>query len=306
MNALLAEGPRRTRPAARGGVFTLLALAVMGLLLGGCSGTQAHSFTLSMPQGIQRMAVDVENYRGHVEVVEDAEAQNITVDGWVWLSAEAIEAGGEEPYALTTIDARVERSPNAPGSGVLRVRSSTEHSEFHDHHVRLVIRAPRIDGLRIVNRNGYIEVVNAGGAIDIENHTGGIQFRSSKPMVDPVRVLTTDTNIWYQVPAGSTGEIEIETLEGRAIYKDDLSGSEGTYTTRSQDGTRGTMIRTELGEGTNPVTLRTNRGDVRLLVMEDPVGYKRNFYHVMPDLRDYSRQSGGRRYTRNLPDDDYR
>lgn len=306
MNSLLANGPRRTLSSARSGLLWIVMMVAAGVGLGGCSGTQSHSFTLSMPQGLQRMAVDVENYRGHVEVVADASARNITVDGWVWLSAEAKEAGGEEPHTLTDIDARIERSENAPGSGVLRVRTSTEHSEFHDHHVRLVIRAPRVDGLRIVNRGGYVEVVNAGGAIEIENHTGGIQFRSSKPMVDPVTVLATDTNIWYQIPEGSTGDIEIETLEGRAVYKDDLSGSEGTYTTRSQDGTRGTTIRTVLAEGTNPVTIRTNRGDIRLMVMEDPVGYKRNFYSVMPDLRDYTRHSGGRRYTRNLPDDDYR
>jgi len=306
MNGLLADGSQSIRRSPLASVLLLLTTIALGGLLGGCSSTQSHSFTLSMPQGVQRMAVDVENYRGHVEVIADERARNITVDGWIWLSAEAVEAGGDEPHAMTTINAAIERSPDAPGSGILRVRSSTDHSEFHDHHVRLVIRAPRVDGLRIVNRDGYVEVVNAAGAVEIENYSGGIQFRSSKPMTDPVQILATDTNIWYQVPDGSMGEIEIETLDGRAIYKDNLSGSENTYSTRSQDGTKGTTIRSRLAGGSNPVTIRTNRGDIRLLVMEDPVGYKRNFYSVMPDLRDYMRQSGSRRYTRNLPDDDYR
>lgn len=287
------------------GLFGMVVLSTMGLLLGGCSGSQAHSYTLNMPAGLQQLAVDVENYRGHVEVISDSRARAITVDGWVWLSADAIQAGGDEPYALTTIDAFVERSPDAPGMGVLRVRTSTEHSRFHDHHVRLVIRAPRVDGLRIINQEGYVQVVDAGGAIEIENTSGGVQFRSSRPMTDSVQVRVTDTNVWYQVPAGSMGSVVLETLEGRAIYRDDLSGSEGTYTTMSQEGNRGTVIRTTLAGGTNPVDIRSNRGDVRLLIMEDPVGYKRNFHTVMPDLRDYIRHSGGRRYMRNLPDDAY-
>lgn len=282
-----------------------LGLSLIGLLLGGCSGTQTHTYSLTMPEGVVRMGVDIENYRGHVEVIADDSARNITVDGWIWLGAEALEAGGEEPYALTRIDAVIDRSPDAPGSAVLRIRTDTEHSEFQEHHVRLIVRSPRIDGLRIVNRDGYIEVVNASGAIDIENHTGGVQFRSSKPMLDAVRVLTTDTNVWFQVPAGSRGDVELETLEGRAVYKNALTDSDQTYTTRSQDGTDGSVIRTVLDGGDNPVNIRTNRGDVRLLIMEDPVAYKRNFYKVLPDLRNYWRQDGSRRYTRNRPDDDY-
>lgn len=297
MTGLLVE---RFRPLA-----LLLGLALSALLLGGCSGTQAHSYSLTMPEGLVRLAVDVENYRGHVEVIADEDARSVTVDGWIWLGAEAIKAGGEEPYTLTSVEARIERSPDAPNSGVLRVRTSSEHSEFHDHHVRLVIRAPRVDGLRIVNRGGYVEVVEARGAVEIENASGGIQFRSSSPMVDPVQVLATDTNIWYQVPAGSTGEVVLETLEGRAVYKNTLTDSDQTYTTMSQDGADGSVIRTVLANGTNPVNIRTNRGDIRLLVMEDPVGYKTNFDWVMPELRNYWRHGGSKNYTRNRPDDDY-
>ncbi|MFB3431441.1 MAG: hypothetical protein ABL309_11020 [Phycisphaerales bacterium] len=297
MTGLLVE---RFRPLA-----LLLGLALSALLLGGCSGTQAHSYSLTMPEGLVRLAVDVENYRGHVEVIADENARSVTVDGWIWLGAEAIKAGGEEPYTLTSVEARIERSPDAPNSGVLRVRTSSEHSEFHDHHVRLVIRAPRVDGLRIVNRGGYVEVVEARGAVEIENASGGIQFRSSSPMVDPVQVLATDTNIWYQVPAGSTGEVVLETLEGRAVYKNTLTDSDQTYTTMSQDGADGSVIRTVLANGTNPVNIRTNRGDIRLLVMEDPVGYKTNFDWVMPELRNYWRHGGSKNYTRNRPDDDY-
>ncbi|XHC24933.1 MAG: hypothetical protein ACFHWZ_08115 [Phycisphaerales bacterium] len=297
MTGLLVE---RFRPLA-----LLLGLALSALLLGGCSGTQAHSYSLTMPEGLVRLAVDVENYRGHVEVIADENARSVTVDGWIWLGAEAIKAGGEEPYTLTSVEARIERSPDAPNSGVLRVRTSSEHSEFHDHHVRLVIRAPRVDGLRIVNRGGYVEVVEARGAVEIENASGGIQFRSSSPMVDPVQVLATDTNIWYQVPAGSTGEVVLETLEGRAVYKNTLTDSDQTYTTMSQDGADGSVIRTVLANGTNPVNIRTNRGDIRLLVMEDPVGYKTNFDWVMPELRNYWRHGGSKNYTRNRPDNDY-
>lgn len=309
MNGSIADGLGSDRPTAGSWMgarwLALAALAVLGGLLSGCSNTQTHSFALTVPSGLQRLAVDVENYRGHVEVIADPNVRRATVDGWIWLGADAKNAGGEEPYALTSIEASIERAPDSFGSGVLRVRTSTEHSRFHDHHVRLVIRAPRIDGLRVINREGYVQVVEAGGAVHIENTSGGVQFRSSKPMTDSVRVLVTDTNVWYQVPAGSTGQITLETFDGRAVYKDELSGSDGTYTTASQEGTGGTIIRTVLGGGGNPVDIRTNRGDVRLMVMEDPVAYKRNFYTVMPDLRNYIKQSGSRRYTRNLPEDDY-
>ena len=282
-----------------------LSLGLMALLFGGCSGTQTHTYSLTMPEGMVRLAVDVENYSGHVEVIADDNARGVTVDGWIWLGAEALAAGGDEPYTLTNVDARIERSPDVPSFGVLRVRSTTEHSEFHDHHVRLVIRAPRVDGLRIVNRNGFVEVADARGAVEIENASGGIQFRSSNPMVDPVQILASDTNIWYQVPAGSTGEVVLETLQGRAIYKNDITDSDNTYTTMSQDGNSGSIIRTVLDDGTNPVNIRTNRGDIRLFVMEEPLEYKVAFDWQLPELREYWRQGGSKNFTRNRPDDDY-
>ncbi len=302
MTGWLAQRTPLTSPLR---VFAL-GLGLLGLVLGGCSGTQAHTYSLTMPQGVVRMGVDIENYRGHVEVIADDSARNITVDGWIWLSAETIDEGGDEPYALTDIQARVERSPEAPGSAILRVRTSSEHSEFLDHHVRLVVRAPRIDGLRIVNHDGFVEIEDASGAIEVENYSGGIVYRSSNPILDPVQILATDSNIWYFVPEGSQGEVVLETLDGRAIYKNTLSESTNTYTTTSQGGTDGSVIRTVLAGGTNPVSILTNRGDVHLVLMEDPLGHKQNFNFVFPEFRDYMKFNGSRRYKRNLPEDDYR
>ncbi len=49
--------------------------------------------------------------------------------------------------------------------------------------------------------------------------------------------------------------------------------------------------------------MRTNDGDIRMLIMEDPLALTRAFKGSFPEVGDHLYLDGTRRFTRNLPDD---
>ncbi|MEO1130963.1 MAG: hypothetical protein AAFX05_14820, partial [Planctomycetota bacterium] len=169
-----------------------------------------------------------------------------------------------------------------------------------DHSVKLHITVPRADGVRLVNQGGLVEVVGSAGATHIENRKGSIELRTRHPMVEDVVLLAVDGNIYYQVPFGSTGQFDLETLEGRSIFRDFSGETDGTFS--------GSLLQigTQLGDGGNMVVAKTNRGDVRAWVMEDPIELTRMFHIRQYDMRDHIFTDGSKRYRRNLPDDEPR
>jgi len=161
------------------------------------------------------------------------------------------------------------------------------------------ITTPRADGVRIMNRGGNVVVVGSSGATHIENRDGAIELRTESPMVEDVVLLAVDGNIYYQVPLGSTGRYDLETLEGESVFRDNSGKADQTYATRES-------VATTLGDAENIVVARTNRGDVRVWVMEDPEALTRMFKVTVPDVRDYIFTDGTQRFRRNLPDDEPR
>lgn len=279
--------------------LALLALfALAALFAPGCAmATSEGRFDVPGAASYRLLAVDIENYRGSVEVRVDPRLSEAQVEGYVYGAAfTGDEEADAEVARSVTLDSFIEET--APGIGTLRVRTTTPDTNPL-HAVALRVYVPRCDGVRVVNRGGLVEIVGTDGPVEIDNHSGDVEFRTNQPMVHDASVLVVDGTVYFQVPPGSTGFVDLETLEGKSIVKNRDGDALSTYTTQE-------IIQTRIGVGDNAITMRTNYGDLRLWVMEDPESLTRVFRGRAPDFAEGLFLQGSRRHTRNLPDDEPR
>ena len=271
-------------------VCVCFALLFVGV---GCSSQGAHTVKLDIGPEVRRIAVDVENFNGDVKLRGDGRRGSATVDARVWAGI----GMAEEIAPEVSVDVVYEVMDEDPTVAVVRVRG-TSAREAEDHSLSIEVRLPRIDGVRVLNSGGTVEVVDASGEVHIENDRGGVEFRSSKPMAGDVLVLVTRGDIYYQVPEGSTGVLDVEAVEGSAAIKDEF----GTLGDIRDDGQR---VRATLGSGQNLVQLRTGDGRAWLTVMDEPVAYSRGTMWRPRIGWDSFMLEGSNRHKQNLPEDAY-
>lgn len=278
-----------------------LALILVSLtlpLLGGCNAfSDSCEVVLHEPQDPTALvAFDIENFRGSVELRVDPSIRDIEVAGhahgaWFEDDPEA----KDEAMRVIALETDLEEEQ---GRSIMHVRTSSLRDN-EDHRVALVIRTPRADGVRVNNFGGLVELVGTDGSIYIENHDGNVEVRTNRPLTQDATVLVTDGTVYFQIPPGSTGAFDLKSLEGIARFKNRVADATSTYSTRSS-------IQTILEEPTNTITLRTNRGDLRVMVMDDPESLTRVIRGRTLDIDDGLFLQGSRRHTRNLPDDEPR
>jgi len=253
---------------------------------------QYNGVELDLPTEMPRLAVDVENFGGNVDVVVDPDIEYACVkyalasDG-LFQCEEDREAG----YQRMAVTAEIVEQD---GGAVLMARSVTDDPSNPDHRAHIRIVVPRCDGVRVVNQLGDVELVNVSGAVEVENRFGSVELRTETPMIWPVTITTVEGNIYYQVPPGSTGYFDLMSLDGEASYKDEVGGTESLRSTAKHSTAR-------LNGGSNQIVCRTNAGNVRVFVMENPTALTRAYKHTLPDFRDALFLDGSRRFTRNLP-----
>lgn len=260
--------------------------------LGGCASTQPSEYTFDIAATTGMLALDIENFRGSVEVRADPRVEQATVSA---TSSASMERREDENAAIadTWIEADLtEESARA----VLRVRTGSSRENTGDHWVDLVVRVPRCGGVRIDNRDGFVEVVGTSGGTTITNRLASVEFRTNEPMTDPVSITTTDGDIWYQVPMGSSGSFDLHTLQGNVWYRDRVQGSDKVYSAPG-------VYHARLNEGTNSIEMRTNQGNINVWVDEEPTELTRLFKRDPPNPQDFWFLQGSRKHTRNLPED---
>lgn len=271
---------------------TCLTTTLALLAAAGCGSSRTHEFTFDIAPTTGMLAVDVDNFHGSVEIRAQTAGDTATVVG---VARASDRLGDQRQLAVdaTTIDATlIEDGANA----VLNVRTGTPRENLGDHWVDLHIRVPRCQGVRVQNRGGNVIVVGTAGGTEITNRQGVVEFRTNQPVTDPVTLTTTDGNVYYQVPVGSTGAFDLETLDGKVWYRDRVSATDRTY---SSDRTH----QSRLAGGENPIVARTNRGTINVWVDENPQDIGRLIKRTLPDLQDHVFQKGSQRFRRNLPED---
>jgi hypothetical protein len=249
-----------------------------------------------MPEGTQLLALDVTNVRGSVEVRVNPRLKGAIIESTAGISTRDDFSPKEDSAVVDALSVTADLVSEG-GRGILKVVSTSQRPDAEDQRVDLRITMPRCDGVHIDNRGGLVMVVGASGAHSITNRQGPVEVRTNTALTDEVTLTTTDGNIYYQVPAGSSGAFDLATLSGECVFRNEVTDvQKETYATRQN-------LSTVLNNGENAVVARTNQGDVMVWVIENPVGLTRMYKKTIPDFRDLLFLDGSQRFTRNLPDD---
>lgn len=254
-------------------VVRLGAMCLVGLaFLGGCNRPVRESVQIggaSLSAG-SAPAVEVVNPNGSVRVEVDGRL----AEPMVFARIRPAPGSQLDPELAATFVSVSAEAADEGGREVLRVRAEDAPDAPESPRVQLVVRLPDTSGVTVRNARGPVELIGVSGPLDVESgykgQAGGrVEVRAGEPMRVPVRLVTSDGPIFYQVPFGSTGVFDIRSEEGPARF---LAHS-GTVENVRIEGSRWTGV---LNRGENPVELRSGRGLVRAHVIADPVSYVPN------------------------------
>lgn len=250
---------------------SLLRLVPIVLLaaLVGCKGVSRKSIEVTGVESTpgQVVAVDVTNFNGNVTIVADETQQTPRVRAKVrakrglfrrfatqeqmnavWIGAELVaQEGGTVLRVLARPD------PEVPGSEKVKV------------HLRVDV--PACNGVLVRNAGGVVEVRHVDGAIQVDNGSAGatggrIDVRTARSLDAPIALTTSEGSVFLQTGPESAGELDVGSDDGRAIVRAHLGDLNGVLVTnRRWQGV--------LNGGTNPILLKTGKGDARLLVLEN-------------------------------------
>lgn len=241
-------------------------LAMPVLMLGGCATHDSRITTLAAPMQLTDLGLDIENPYGGVRVVVDEDFDHICMTESLLTPAFATDELREAFQGRVTLS--TERVEAAPGMETLRVRVVALEPMRAEEGVNLTIRLPRCDGIRVRNTAGSAELVGVTGAIHVETTDGDIEVRCDEPVRAPVALIADSGNVYLQSPGGDEGRVELVSNTGKAVFTSTLEPLRGMSATTNQ-------VRGVLSGGVHPITLRSDSGNVRMMVIEDPMGYTR-------------------------------
>ncbi len=209
------------------------------------------------------ISVDVQSFAGNVTVVADE-----TLDrAWLEVTRDARHGfmrQDEAEASLSQIDYSAEMINDETGQ-VLTVRTWTEHDQPYQQRAHILIMAPSIKDLTIQTKHGTVRGEMAQGSVDIDSSGGDVRIMTEWPMTENVTIVNKDGDIDYRVRGDSTARIDARTVRGRVLQRV-RNGRLIIESLTDHD----TLVAT-LNDGTNPVTLRTVDGNIRIAVVNEPM-----------------------------------
>lgn len=249
--------------------FVRLAPLALLVVLVGCKGVsrRAIDITGAEPSASQVVAIDVTNFNGNVTIAadetQDGPSVNATVRGRKGLFRRF--ATQEQVNAIWIGAEMVEQE----GGTVLRVLSRADDAVPGSERVRVNLRinVPACNGVLVRNAGGRVEIRNVDGAIQVDNGYAGskggqIDVRTARSLDAPIALTTTEGRVFLQTGPESAGELDVISEDGRATVRAHVGALDNVLVTSQR-------WRGVLNGGTNPVLLKTGKGDARLLVLEN-------------------------------------
>lgn len=256
----------------------IAALSLLMIAAGtGCDGTQKNSTLTAMFSGGGNrvsektehifevsgpIAVDVESLGGDVVIRTNTRATDWATVTVVGETRHGNFRSDHAEAALADIQHSASMEPGEFGP-VLTVRTWTDNPEVHylRGHVEIVL--PAVEGVYVRTKRGRVKLMGCEGKMDVQTTGGDVWVISDRPMLDPISVYTSNGDIQYRARIGSTGAFLCQTEAGTIKSKQRF----GRWRLHSQDSH--TLIAT-LNDGTNPVELRTDRGNIGIAISDNP------------------------------------
>lgn len=251
-------------------------LGAVCLVAAGCGGVERQEMVFDRYPPTDALAVYVDNFRGDVRIEADPTLAGPVVTARLHARHEWFHVK-KNLFGAARLDRTLERIhvqadldhevAGADELAILRVMSTTEFDTDLDpdlQWVDLLIKAPGVEGVEVHTKDGVVHLAGVSGAVTVTNHNGDVALRSTRPLLDPVTITTSDGHIYYRVTGDSAGLFDIETIGGTAH----IDAVEGTLSVRQEGQSR---IMAQFNNGTNPIILRTTHDQVRVAVTPDPM-----------------------------------
>ena len=267
--------------------ITGLALIASSILIG-CSGANhpervgnsTFQTLRSTVRGHAQASDDLVQFRsqGAIDVQVDSIGGNVTVIGNPNITTTTVEVtreayhgylrGTEPREALGLIDWTAELLPGPGPIETLDIRTAYNGPEewFIRTHIR--IETPDLESVQIRTVRGSVEIVNNTGPVDVHTTLGDILVATMYPQRGDNTLIGSEGDIDYRVPAGSTGEFDVQVIEGK--IKTRITEGQWRY---KKSANRTDEIHASLNSGDNPIVIRTTEGDIRIAVVKNPLGY---------------------------------
>jgi len=209
------------------------------------------------------IAVDVESFSGDVIISANPKLKN---HGTVTVVREAMQGYGrtkEAKASLADIHYTAEIVPGALGQS-LQVRTSTANAEPHFQRANIYIELPEIDGVIVHTTNGLVHATSISGPVDISTSEHDVRVMTNLAMNKAVNIINRNGDIDYRIRGESQGAFDAQTINGKVSYRVRYGIPNVLPETRND------RLLATLNSGTNPVTLRTVNGDIRIAVIHNP------------------------------------
>ncbi len=207
------------------------------------------------------VAVEVESFNGDVKVLVDDRLDHATVRvkrvadyGWT-REKTARKSLDEIDYSVELV--------SGPEGPVLRVKTWTSHPEPHYQRAHVTIRLPGVNRLQVTTNRGRVVAVDTRGETEITTVRGSIRFMTTRPITKAVTLHSARGDIDFRVRGESVGLITAESSDGDV----DQHVRYGNVRVTEDLDRRKTII---LNDGTNPIRLTTDEGNVRIAVVANP------------------------------------
>ncbi|MCI0630494.1 MAG: DUF4097 domain-containing protein [Phycisphaerales bacterium] len=242
-------------------------LLILLLLAGGCSlnpnewANRSEADDPIMLEVAGPVAIDVESFNGDVIIESDPKLERAKVSV-VREGVHGHDRAKEAEASLKAIEYTVQIVPGELGQ-VVQVRTRTSDPEPHFQRAHVHIELPDIDGVRVRTSNGKVYAKHVRGVIDISTSQDDVRVLTTQALNRPVTIINRDGDIDFRVRAESTGRFDAQTVNGRVT---DVV----RYGTMNIESLGDDLLRGTLNDGTNPITLRTANGDIRIAIVPDP------------------------------------
>jgi hypothetical protein len=269
-------------------VLILVALVLTGCGRGARIAAPIQGLEIAPDYG---PTLDITNFRGSVTVEVDPRVERPEVIARV-LPSERRRLGERLRIKDAELAGKVNVQAESGLDGGRRRLTivTTPTAEAPDIYVDLTVRIAKTEGVSVRNTGGPVELVRVSGPITVLNGVGGaeggdVTVRTGSVMTNPVTLTTTRGDVLYQVGPGSTGIFDLATDSGTAQFYVKM----GRVAEARPEPSR---YRAVLNEGSNPVTLRTGQGFVRVVVLENSDTYGPDLWDGYPTWPKYPKPIG--------------